>query len=104
MRLSKAFIPTQKEIPADATIPSHQLMLRSGLMRQLTAGIYAYLPLVYKAMLKAMNILREEMNAIDGQEFFLPALNPEALWIQTGRRHIPNFILSIKERDLVLAP
>jgi len=104
MRLSKAFIPTQKETPADATIPSHQLMLRAGLMRQLTAGIYAYLPLVYKAMLKAMNILREEMNAIDGQEFFLPALNPEALWIQTGRRHIPNFILSIKERDLVLAP
>ena len=104
MRLSKAFVPTQKEIPADATIPSHQLMLRAGLMRQLTAGIYAYLPLVYKAMLKAMNILREEMNAIDGQEFFLPALNPESLWIQTGRRHIPNFILSIKERDLVLAP
>lgn len=104
MRLSKAFIPTQKETPADATIPSHQLMLRAGLMRQLTAGIYAYLPLVYRAMLKAMNILREEMNAIDGQEFFLPALNPEALWIQTGRRHIPNFILSIKERDLVLAP
>ncbi|MEK7749311.1 MAG: proline--tRNA ligase, partial [Bacteroidota bacterium] len=93
MRLSKAFIPTQKETPADATIPSHQLMLRAGLMRQLTAGIYAYLPLVYRAMLKAMNILREEMNAIGGQEFFLPALNPEALWIQTGRRHIPNFIL-----------
>lgn len=104
MRLSKAFIPTQKEIPADATIPSHQLMLRAGLMRQLTAGVYAYLPLGYRAMLKAMQILREEMNAIGGQEFFLPALNPEALWIQTGRRNIPNFILSVKERDLVLAP
>ncbi|MBI4428601.1 MAG: proline--tRNA ligase [Ignavibacteriales bacterium] len=104
MRLSKAFIPTQKEMPADATIPSHQLMLRAGLMRQLTAGVYAYLPLGYRAMLKAMQILREEMNAIGGQEFFLPALNPEALWIQTGRRNVPNFILSIKERDLVLAP
>ena len=104
MRLSKAFIPTQKEIPADATIPSHQLMIRAGLMRQLTAGVYAYLPLGYKAMLKAMQIVREEMNAIGGQEFHYPALNPESLWIQTGRRNIPNLILSIKERDLVLAP
>lgn len=104
MRLSKAFIPTQKEIPADATIPSHQLMLRAGLMRQLTAGVYAFLPLGYRAMIKAMNIVREEMNAIGGQEFHLPALNPESLWIQTGRRNVQNFILSIKERDLVLAP
>jgi len=104
MRFSKAFIPTQKETPADATIPSHQLMLRSGLMRQLTAGVYSFLPLGYRSMLKAMEIVREEMNAIGGQEFYLPALNPESLWIQTGRRDIPNFILSIKERDLVLAP
>ena len=104
MRFSKAFIPTQKETPADATIPSHQLMLRAGLMRQLTAGVYSFLPLGYRSMLKAMEIVREEMNAIGGQEFYLPALNPESLWIQTGRRDIPNFILSIKERDLVLAP
>ncbi len=104
MRLSKAFIPTQKETPSDAVIPSHQLMLRAGLMRQLTAGVYAYLPLGYRAMMKAMTILREEMNAIGAQEFHLPALNPEQLWIQTGRRNIPNLILSIKERDLVLAP
>jgi len=104
MRFSKAFIPTQKETPADATIPSHQLMLRAGLMRQLTAGVYSFLPLGYRAMLKAMQIVREEMDAIGGQEFYLPALNPESLWIQTGRRDIPNFILSIRERDLVLAP
>jgi len=104
MRLSKSFIPTQKEIPADAKIASHQLMIRAGLMRQLTAGVYAYLPLGYRAMMKAMTILREEMNAIGGQEFHLPALNPESLWIQTKRRNIPNLILSIKERDLVLAP
>jgi len=104
MRLSKAFIPTQKETPADATITSHRLMLRAGLMRQLTAGVYAYLPLGYRSMMKAMRILREEMNRIGGQEFYFPALNPESLWIQTKRRHIPNLILSIKERDLVLAP
>ncbi len=104
MRLSKAFVPTQKEIPSDAIIPSHQLMIRAGLMKQLTAGVYAFLPLGYRAMMKAMNILREEMNAIGGQEFHFPALNPESLWVQTGRRNVPNFILSIKERDLVLAP
>jgi prolyl-tRNA synthetase len=104
MRLSKAFVPTLKEIPADANIPSHQLMLRAGLMRQLTAGVYSYLPMGYRSMLKAMNIVREEMNDIGGQEFLLPALNPESLWIQSGRRAIPNFILSIKERELVLAP
>jgi prolyl-tRNA synthetase len=104
MRLSKAFIPTLKETPSDAVIPSHQLMLRAGLMRQLTAGVYAFLPLGYRAMMKAMQIVREEMNAIGGQEFHLPALNPESLWIQSGRRDIPNFILSVKERDLVLAP
>jgi prolyl-tRNA synthetase len=104
MRLSQAFIPTQKETPADATIPSHQLMIRAGLMRQLTAGVYSFLPLGFRAMLKAIQIVREEMNAIGGQEFLLPALNPESLWVQSGRRDIPNFILSIKERDLVLAP
>jgi len=104
MRLSQAFIPTQKETPAEATIPSHQLMIRAGLMRQLTAGVYSFLPLGFRAMLKAIQIVREEMNAIGGQEFLLPALNPESLWVQSGRRDIPNFILSIKERDLVLAP
>jgi prolyl-tRNA synthetase len=104
MRLHQAFVPTLKEIPADATIPSHRLMLRAGLMRQLTSGVYSYLPLGYRAMLKAMAIVRDEINAIGGQEFHLPALNPESLWIQSGRRNVPNFILSIKERDLVLAP
>jgi prolyl-tRNA synthetase len=104
MRLSKSFVPTLKEIPADSNIPSHQLMLRAGLMRQLTAGVYSYLPLGYRSMMKAMNIIREEMNEIGGQEFLLPALNPESLWVQSGRRSIPNFILSVKERELVLAP
>jgi len=104
MKLSNAFIPTLKEVPADATIISHQLMLRAGFMRQLTAGVYSYLPLGLRAINNAMKIVREEMNAIGGQELLLPALNPESLWIQSGRRNVPNFILSIKERDLVLAP
>ena len=104
MRYSEMFLPTEREIPSDAEIISHQLMIRAGLMRQLTAGVYSFLPLGFKAMLKAIQIVREEMNAIGGQEFLLPALNPESLWVQSGRRDIPNFILSIKERDLVLAP
>lgn len=104
MRISKAFIPTLKEIPSDATIPSHRMMLRAGLIRQLTAGVYVYLPLMYASMKKVEAIIREEMDAIGGQEFHLPALNPESLWVQTGRRDIPNFILSVTERDLVLAP
>ena len=104
MRISKAFIPTLKEIPSDATIPSHRMMLRAGLIRQLTAGVYVYLPLMYASMKKVETIIRQEMDAIGGQEFHLPALNPESLWVQTGRRDVPNFILSVKERDLVLAP
>lgn len=104
MKLSKAFIPTLKEVPADANIPSHQLMLRAGMMRQLTTGVYSYLPLGLRAITNAMNIVRQEMDAIGGQELLLPALNPESLWIQSGRRNVANFILSIKERDLVLAP
>ncbi|HOV98979.1 MAG TPA: proline--tRNA ligase [Bacteroidota bacterium] len=104
MKLSEAFIPTLKEVPSDAIIPSHRLMIRAGLMRQLTAGVYAYLPLGLRSMMKAMNIVRQEMDAIGAQEFYLPALNPESLWVQTGRRNIPNFIFSIKERELVLAP
>ncbi len=104
MRLSKAFIPTLKENPADATILSHRLMLRAGLMRQLTAGVYSFLPLGYRVMKKITEIIRQEMDAIGGQEFYLPAINPEDIWIRTGRRNVPNFILSIKERELVLAP
>ncbi len=80
------------------------MMLRAGLIRQLTSGVYAYLPLMYASMKKVERIIREELDAIGGQEFHLPALNPESLWVQTGRRDVPNFILSIAERDLVLAP
>ncbi|MBI2427672.1 MAG: proline--tRNA ligase, partial [Ignavibacteriales bacterium] len=68
MRFSKGFFPTVKEVPADAVISSHQLMIRAGLMRQLTAGVYSFLPLGYAVRKKVMNIIREEMDAIGGQE------------------------------------
>src|SRR6476661_3728082 len=85
MRWTKSLIPTQKETPADAQIASHQLMLRAGLIRQLTAGAYDFLPLGLRSLQKAMAIVREEMNGIGAAEVLLPATNPIELWQRTGR-------------------
>ncbi len=105
MRISKGFFPTVKEVPADAVIPSHQLMIRAGLMRQLGAGIFSFLPLGYAVMKKVMQIIREEMDAIGGQEFHLPALNPIEIWEETGRvKAFGDILFHIKNRALVLAP
>ncbi len=84
MRWTQSLIPTQKETPADATIVSHQLMVRAGLIRQLTAGAYDFLPLGYRSLRKAMQIVREEMDTI-AAEVFLPALQPVELWQRSGR-------------------
>jgi len=105
MRLSKAFIPTLKETPSEAAIPSHQLMIRAGLIRPLTAGVYSFLPLGYRVARKVMEIIREEMDAIGGQEFHLPALNPLELWEATGRvEAFGDILFQVKNRPLVLAP
>jgi prolyl-tRNA synthetase len=85
MRWSNYFIPTLREDPADAEVISHKLLLRAGAIRQLSAGIYSYLPLGQRIAVKVMQILREEMNAIGGQEFFLPALHPAEIWQESGR-------------------
>src|SRR5438132_6920576 len=85
MRWSKYFIPTLREDPADAEVVSHKLLLRAGIVRQLSAGIYSYLPLGQRIALKVMQILREEMNRIGGQEFYLPALHPAEVWQESGR-------------------
>ena len=85
MRWSNYFIPTLREVPADAEVISHKLLLRAGLVRQLGAGIYSYLPLAQRSVLKISQIIREEMNAIGGQEFYLPALNPAEIWQESGR-------------------
>ncbi len=85
MRWSQYFIPTLREDPADAEVVSHRLLLRAGLIRQLGAGIYSYLPLAQRVALKVMQILREEMNRIGGQEFYLPALHPAEIWKESGR-------------------
>jgi prolyl-tRNA synthetase len=85
VRLSKAFVPTLKEAPADAQVPSHKLLVRAGFIRQLGAGIYDYLPLAKRTLAKIETIVREEMDAVGGQEFFLPALHPAEIWKESGR-------------------
>jgi prolyl-tRNA synthetase len=85
MLFSKYLLPTLKEIPREAEAPSHQLMIRSGMMRQLASGIYEWLPLGLRVLQKVENIIREEMNVIDGQEVSLPAMQPRELWEESGR-------------------
>jgi prolyl-tRNA synthetase len=85
MRWSQYFLPTLREDPADAEVISHKLLLRAGLIRQLGAGVYSYLPIAQRVALKIMQILREEMNFIGGQEFYLPALHPAEIWKESGR-------------------
>ena len=78
-------IPTVKEAPADAEIPSHKLMLRAGLMRKLSSGTYTYLPLGWRCLLKVIGIVRDEMNKAGAQEILMPSVQPIELWQQTGR-------------------
>ena len=85
MLWSKLFIPTLRENPAEAEVASHRLLLRAGYIRQLSAGIYNYLFLAQRSILKITNIVREEMDAIGAQEFYLPALNPSEVWKESGR-------------------
>ena len=85
MRYSQIFIPTLKESPADAEVISHKLMVRAGMIRQLASGIYSTLPLGLRVLKKVEQIIREEMNAIGGQEVFLPSIQPAELWQESRR-------------------
>ncbi|MCN4143606.1 MAG: proline--tRNA ligase [Thiohalomonas sp.] len=85
MRTSQYLLPTLKESPADAQIISHQLMLRSGMIRKLASGLYSWLPLGLRVLRKAEAIVREEMNKAGGQELLMPAVQPAELWKETGR-------------------
>ncbi len=84
-RYSQLFIPTLKEAPADAQVASHRLLVRAGFIRQLGAGIYDHLPLARRSLAKVERIVREEMDAVGGQEFHLPALHPAEVWKESGR-------------------
>ena len=106
MRWSEAFIPTLRDDPADAEAVSHKLLVRGGYVRQLAAGHYSMLPLGQRVRLKMIEIIREEMNAIGGQEMFLPALHPAEFWQRSGRWYdITDEMFRLKDRkgaDLVL--
>ncbi len=108
MRVSKLLAKTQREVPSDADTISHQLLVRAGMINQLVAGVYSYLPLGWRVLKKIENIIREEMDKAGGQEVMLPVLQPLELWQETGRDQAFGkglFTLSDRrERKLVLGP
>ncbi len=85
MKASELFFPTLREVPSEAEIVSHQLLLRAGFIRKTTAGVYSYLPLGYRVLKKIMNIIREEMDRAGGQEIMMPIIQPSELWQESGR-------------------
>jgi prolyl-tRNA synthetase len=87
MKQSMTFIPTLREVPADAEIKSHQLLLRAGFIKQIASGVYSYLPLAKRTLVKIENIIREEMDKAGAAELLLPALQPAELWEESGRWH-----------------
>jgi prolyl-tRNA synthetase len=108
MRLSKAYVPTLKEVPAEAEVVSHRLLLRAGFIRKLTAGIYTYLPLGLRAVNKVADICREEMDRAGAQEILMPTVQPGDLWKETGRwefygKELLRFV-DRHDRDYCLGP
>src|ERR1700682_6089208 len=105
MYWSKLFIPTLRETPAEAEVVSHQLLLRAGYIRQLAAGIYSYLYLAQRSMLKITAIVRQEMDAIGAQEMLLPEIHPAELWQESGRWDVMgDTMFRLKDRFLFLRP
>lgn len=108
MKQSQIFIPTLRDNPSDAEAISHQLMLRAGYIRQISSGVYSYLPLAWRVIQKIENIIREELNAIGGTEMMLPTLVPADLWEESGRygTYGPE-LMKLKDRhnrDFILGP
>jgi len=108
MKFSKYFAPTLKEDPAEAEVVSHRLMVRAGMIRKLTSGIYSFLPLGYRALNKTMEIIRQEMDRAGCQEIFMPMVQPSGLWNETGRWDLyGKELLRLKDRqdrDYCLGP
>ncbi|MBI4203225.1 MAG: proline--tRNA ligase [Chloroflexi bacterium] len=108
MRMTQMFGKTLRQAPAEAETPSHRYMLRAGLMHQIAAGVYAYMPLAWRSLRKISDIVRYEMDAAGAQEVLMPALQPRELWEQTGRADAYGPVLfqlkDRRDRDMVLAP
>ncbi|MCY6483521.1 proline--tRNA ligase [Clostridium aestuarii] len=108
MRMSNMLITTLREVPAEAELPSHQLMLRAGMMRKMASGIYNYMPIGLRSLKKIENIVREEMNKVGAQEFLASALIPSELWKESGRWEVfgPEMfkLRDRNEREFCLGP
>ncbi|MGP1664725.1 MAG: proline--tRNA ligase, partial [Rhodanobacter sp.] len=99
MRLSQFHLATVKEIPADAEIASHKLMLRAGMIRRLASGLYTWSPLGLRVLRKVENVVREEMNRAGAIELLMPSVQPRELWEETGRwEKFGGQLLKIKDR------
>src|SRR5512138_1423016 len=99
MRWTETLVPTLKETPAEAEITSHKLLLRSGLIRKLSGGLYTFLPLGLRALRRVEQIVREEMNRAGALEVLMPALQPPEIWQQTGRYETAQDVLfKVKDR------
>ena len=100
MRYSQMHLPTGREIPSDAEVVSNQLMIRAGMIRKLTSGIYSYLPLGYRVIRKVEQIIREEMNQAGAQEVYMPMVQPAELWQESGRwTHYGKELLRFRDRN-----
>ena len=108
MRLSKYLLPTLREVPSEAEIPSHQLMLRAGLMRKLASGVYAFLPLGFKTLKNIEKIVRDGMNNHDAQELLMSALLPKEYFEDSGRWQVFGLemfrLKDRSDRDFCLGP
>jgi len=116
MKASELFFPTLREVPSEAEIVSHQLLLRAGFIRRTTGGVYSYLPLGYRVIKKIINIVREEMDRAGGQEVMMPIIQPAELWQKSGRwdvygdemfrlsdRHNRHFALGPTHEEIITA-
>jgi len=108
MRLSNYLLPTLRDVPGEAEVISHKLMLRAGMIKKVASGIFSYLPLGYKALKKVENIVREEMNRTGAQEILMPVLQPAELWKESGRWSVMgDLMVTLKDRhkrDFCLGP
>lgn len=99
MRYSQLFAPTMRELSADVEMVSHRLLLRAGFIRQLSAGVYTFLPLGWRVLQKISDIVRQEMNRAGAQELLMPALTPQHLWAESGREAtMMEILLGVKDR------
>ena len=108
MRWSQTFVPTLKETPSEAEIASHKLLLRAGLIRKLTGGLYTFLPMGLRSLQKISQIIREEMDRAGGLEVLMPALQPPEIWKESGRYETASDVLfkakDRSQREWVLGP